>query len=186
LIKSGAFDEFGGKASQMTAISLIMMEANKHRKNSHTGQIGLFADDTSHVYTTLPKVEEFSKTEILHFEKELFGFYLTEHPLTPMFSKIAPRVTHNISDLTTDDVGAIVLVGGVIMQVKKIVTKTSNQEMAFVRVSDLSGTIEVVVFPRVYAIIKNVLISDTVVLVKGKMDEKDGRLMLLANDIFTP
>ena len=186
LIKSGAFDEFGGRAAQMTALSQIMLEANKQRKNSDSGQIGLFAESANIAFTALPNVEEFTKTETLHFEKELFGFYLTEHPLTPMFSKIAPRVTHNISDLNTDDVGAVVLVGGVITQVKKIVTKTSNQEMAFARVSDLSGTIEVVVFPRVYALVKKILLSDSVVLVKGKMDEKDGRLMLLANDIFTP
>lgn len=187
LIKSGAFDEFGKRAAMLSAMAGIMEEANKSRKQRDLGQIGLFgSEDTGKSLENFPDVEEFNKTEMLHFEKELFGFYLTEHPLTPKFSQISQKISHVIGDIATSDVGIQVLIGGVIMHVKSIITKNSNQEMAFIKLSDLSGTIEIVVFPRTYTLVKKYLLPDSVVLVKGRVDEKDGRLTLIANDIFPP
>ncbi len=186
LIKAGAFDEFGKRAVYLTGLSGVVEQAHKEKKQQEKGQIGLFdMGEQPKPHYILPDVDEFSKTEMLRFEKELLGFYLTEHPLTPHLNQISNKVSHNIADVSLNDVGHTVIVGGIIIHVKKIITKSSNQEMAFVRLSDLSGSLEAVVFPRLYAKVKNLLIVDTVVLIKGKVDEKDNRLALLADDVFT-
>lgn len=187
LIKAGAMDIFGGRAELLTALSTMVDEVHKEKKRSQDGQIGLFemsAQKTDH--DVLPKVEEFSKTELLRFEKELLGFYLTEHPLTPNLQKIANKVTHQIGDIELSDVGALVVLGGVVVHIKKIITKTSNQEMAFIRLSDLTGAIEVVIFPKTFARFKNDITSDTVIMVKGRVNEKDTRLTVIADEIFIP
>lgn len=185
LIKAGALDAFGKRAVLLTSLATATSEIQKEKKAFEKGQIGLF-DLATHTATheSMLDVEEFSKTELLHFERELLGFYLTEHPLTPILSQITNKVTHIISDLTVTDVGSTVIVGGIVVHIKKIITKTGNHEMAFVKLSDLSGTLELVLFPRVYIGFKNSITLDTVLLVKGRVDEKDGRLTLLVEDIF--
>lgn len=187
LIKAGALDEFGGRAQMLSAMQGVLDEAHKAKKQAENGQMGMFdADEKLASVEVLPEVAEFSKIELLRFEKELFGFYLTQHPLTPMIAKIENRVTHRINDLTPADSGMTVVLGGIIVNLKKIITKSSGLEMAFVRLSDLSGSIEVVVFPKTYAFTKKSLTPDGVVLVKGRIEEKDDRMVLIANDIFIP
>lgn len=186
LVKTGAFDQFGGRASLLTAMGTIVEEVQKEKRHSENGQMGMFELGSSSRTETLPQVEEFSRTELLRFEKELLGFYLTEHPLTPVFAQVAQKVTHSIGDITSADIGAAVVVGGIIAHLKRIITKSSNQEMAFIKLSDLSGAIEVVVFPRVFAIAKTILSPDTVVLIKGRVNEKDDRLTLIADEVFVP
>lgn len=188
LIKAGAFDAFGGRAQLLTAFPQIVEDTQKNKKQTDAGQIGMFESDgtSSASQESLPEVEEFSKTELLRFEKELLGFYLTEHPLTPLLSQFIAKVSHQIGDLNQNDVGALVVIGGICTNLKKIITKSGNHEMAFARISDLSGSIEVVIFPKIYAICKQLLLHDTAVLVKGRVDEREDRLTIIANDIFLP
>lgn len=187
LIKSGAMDAFGIRAALLTALPVICEEAIKEKKQSQNGQFGLFDADEQHETLTedrLPDIEELSKTELLKFEKELLGFYLTEHPLTPVLDRIANKVSHDIGELSLTDVGTSVIIGGVVSNIKKIITKKSGQEMAFLKLSDLTGASEVVIFPKLYVTSKNKLLPDTILLIKGKVDARDDRLMVLANDIF--
>lgn len=188
LIKAGAFDEFGNRAALLTAITQIMDEVHKEKRHTQNGQMGMFEVQSENSYKNdvLPEVEEFSKTELLRYEKEMLGFYLTEHPLTPVFTLISRKISHTISDLTLTDVGSTVVIGGVIVQCKKIVTRSSNQEMAFLKLSDLSGSIEVVIFPRIFQLSKNLLKNDSIILVKGKVNEREERLTVIADDIFLP
>lgn len=185
LIKSGALDSFGKRAVLLTSLATATSEIQKEKRAQDKGQIGLF-DLSTHTSApaSMTDVEEFSKTELLHFERELLGFYLTEHPLTPVLSQIAHKVTHSIGDLTISDVGSTVVVGGIVVHIKKIITKTGNHEMAFIKLSDLSGAIELVLFPRIYAATKNSLTLDTVIVIKGRVDEKDNRLTIIVEDVF--
>lgn len=185
LIKAGALDAFGKRAAMLTALSLITEVAQKEKKKFESGQVGLF-DSSTEVKSedNLPDVEELTKPELLRFEKNLLGFYLTEHPLTPILNQIKNRVSHNLGELSLTDIGSTVVVGGIIANIKKIITKNGNHEMAFIRLSDLTGSCEIVIFPRLYAIAKNLLNPDVIVIIKGKVDEKDDRLTILANDIF--
>ena len=179
---------YGKRAAMLTALPEITETAHKLRKKTQGGQVGLFDSEeekTPEVQDRLPEIEELSRPELLRFEKELLGFYLTEHPMSAHLHKIANKVSQEIGALTSADVDTSVVIGGIISTVKKIITKSGGKEMAFLRLSDLTGGIEVVIFPRLYATAKNNLLVDTVVIIKGKVSEKDDRLAVLANDVFT-
>jgi DNA polymerase-3 subunit alpha len=187
LIKSGAFDDFGKRAALLSHMPQASDEAQKEKKQAQSGQVGLFgSDDTLETQADdpLPDIAELAKPELLRFEKELLGFYLTDHPLSPQLDRIANKVSHGIGEITTSDVKSFVIIGGIIGTVKKIITKSSGQEMAFIRISDLTGSTEVVVFPKLYASSKKILNPDTVVVIKGKVDERDDRISILADTIF--
>lgn len=94
--------------------------------------------------------------------------------------RLIPRVTHRISDVVVTK--SQIIVGGIISQVKKIITKKSGQEMAFVKIDDMTAIIEVVVFPSIYEKTKNIWQNDRVILVKGKVSEKEDRLTVIADD----
>ncbi|MCL4338937.1 DNA polymerase III subunit alpha [Patescibacteria group bacterium] len=182
LIKAGAMDKFGKRAALLAAYSQIVDKVNARRKRQMEGQTSLFAfDEEDELKDDIPDIEELTKEELLLFEKELLGFYLTEHPLSPYLSKLQPRVTHRIVNLT--QTRSQIIVGGLISQIKKIITKNGNNEMAFIKIDDMTGTVELIVFPSVYAKTKNYLLRDRVILIKGKVSEKDDRLTVIADDI---
>ncbi|MBL7159104.1 DNA polymerase III subunit alpha [Candidatus Microgenomates bacterium] len=184
LLKAGAFDQFGKRAAMLVSLPRIVDEAQKEKKRRASGQIGLFDGSGKKAVKNidLPEVEELTTAERLAFEKQLFGFYLSGHPLKPLLKLISSKTTHEIKDLSLVKHKKKVTVGGIITRVKKIITKKNNNEMAFVKISDLTDSIELIVFPRVFAETKSVWINDGVVLVKGKIEEKDKGITLIVDD----
>ena len=188
LIKVGAFDLYGNRASLLTGYPDIVALAQKKKKHTAAGQGSLFdvgADTEAKKLHTdyFPNVEEFQKPELLGFEKELLGFYLTEHPLTPVLATLREKTTCSLVDLENGYKKKMVVVGGLISSVKKIFTRTGNNEMAFVRLEDKTGSIELVIFPRTFEATKSYWVTDRAVLVKGKVDEKDDRLTIIVDAV---
>ncbi len=184
LIKSGAMDEFGKRAALLTAFPAIVDKVHTKSRDEAAGQASLFAaEDQLDLKDRLPEVEELSREELLLFEKELLGFYLTEHPLNAYLPLLEKKVSHRISALTEGD--RSVVIGGIISSVKKIITKNGGKEMAFVKLDDLTATIELVVFPSVYERTKNIWRTDQVILLKGKVTEKEERLSVIVDDVKT-
>ncbi len=184
LIKTGSMSAFGSKAALLSLLPTLIDSAHKLKKEMASGQVGLFGTEESvGAVDVLPDVQEFQQSELLLFEKELLGFYLTMHPLEPYRAKLATMSFTNISEVLPTRVGERVTIGGIITAVKKITTKASNQEMAFVKLEDITGTVEIVVFPKTYAKTVEYWVLDTVVSVSGKIDEKDERMTLLADDV---
>lgn len=188
LIRAGAMDAFGSRAALLTSLETLLDVVHKERKAVASGQVGLFdggstTPEAAHT-EYLPNVEELSNQDLLAFEKELLGFYLTAHPLEKTIHKIPGIQSRiNIAEITGEQVGERVQVVGLITQVKKILTRAGNNEMAFVRLEDLTGNIEAVVFPKIYARTSTMWIRDGVVIVTGKVDEKEDRLMILIDDV---
>ena len=184
LLKAGAFDNFGKRAAMLISLPRIVEEAQKEKKRRAAGQIGLF--DNPGKKTTkridLPDVEELTSEERLSFEKQLFGFYLSGHPLKPVLNLISSKTTHQIKDLPLVKPKGKVVIGGIISRVKKIITKRGSNEMAFVKIGDLTGSIELIVFPRVFAQTKSAWVNDGIVLVKGRVEEKDKGITLIVDD----
>ncbi len=189
LIRAGAMDAFGSRSALLAALETMLDVVHKERKAIAAGQVGLFDTgptvkaDASHA-EYLPQVAELSSQELLAFEKEMLGFYLTAHPL----EKTMAQFTHKdhmtpIADISEETVSQRVQVIGLITQVKKIITRASNAEMAFARIEDLTGSIEVVIFPKTYARTSQLWVRDGVVLVSGKIDQKEDRLMILADEV---
>ena len=155
LIQAGAMEPFGTRAALLSVVETKLEQVHKDRKAASSGQTGLFdtgdAKQTS-VLDHLPKVAELTSSQLLGFEKELLGFYLTAHPLEKTLQNMGDNESMTpLSFVTEERVGDRIQVLGLVTQVKKIVTKSSGSEMAFVRLEDLTGNIEVVIFPKMYA-----------------------------------
>ena len=181
LIKSGALDQFGKRAALLSAFPAIVDKIHEKAKNKLEGQDSLFAmDENLGIKDNLPQMEELSKDELLLYEKELLGFYLTEHPLTSYLPTLEKKVSVRIGAIVNTP--KPIVIGGIITQVKKILTKNAGQEMAFVKLDDFTGTIELVVFPGVFERTKLIWRVDQVIILKGKVSEKEERLNVLVDD----
>lgn len=181
LIKSGAMDLFGNRAALLSAFPDMVDKAHKKSRDEAIGQGSLFETDGAFDITDrLPQIEELSKEELLLFEKELLGFYLTQHPLTAYIPTLEIKVSHRINSLVPSPKS--VVIGGIITQIKKITTKASGKEMAFVKLDDFTATVELVVFPSIYERTKNIWRTDQIILLKGKVTEKEERLSVIVDD----
>jgi DNA polymerase-3 subunit alpha len=187
MIRAGACLTFGNRAQLLASIPMIVDATHKIKKVADTGQTGLFdlseVEDGGPVDAPLPDMPELTKTEILLSEKELLGIYLTEHPLSQYATLLESEKPYLIGSYSEEDVGTKVMIIGLLADIKKILTKANNSEMAFLRVEDLTGTIEVVIFPKLYAKIVDVLKPDKIVKIFGKLDLKDDRKTLIADDV---
>jgi DNA polymerase-3 subunit alpha len=191
LIRAGAMDAFGSRAGQLAGLETLLAQVHKERKAVAAGQVGLFEmgggpsqEVHDHKLDAMPDVAELSSEELLGFEKELLGFYLTAHPLERALAKAGNLgATVQIAEITAEKVKERVQIVGSVTQVKKIVTKASGSEMAFVRMEDLTGQIELVIFPKTYAKTVQYWARDMVLVVSGKVDEKEDRLMILVDDV---
>lgn len=184
LIKTGAMDAFGSRAALLSYLPVALDQVHRQKKHAASGQVGLFGEEDAENLRSdvLPDVEDIAQSELLAYEKELLGFYLTMHPLEPHKKLLAGLVLTPINEITALRVGERVSVGGIVVGVKKITTKAGNREMAFVKLEDLTGTLEVVVFPKIYARTVDYWQIDRILTVSGKIDEKDDRLTLLVDD----
>ncbi len=186
LVKAGAFDTFGNRASLLIAIPEVVQKANQTKKQALEGQESLFGDTQVEKRELSPvqDVDDFSPEEKLSFEKELLGFYLTSHPHLETLEYIRQVTSHEIELLEEEPEGTLVKVGGIVETTKKIFTKKSNAEMAFVQISDDKGIgIECVVFPRIFELYKSLLIQDTVIVIEGKLNMKEDRPVIIAERI---
>lgn len=187
LIKAGALQAFGTRAAMLLILPEIVDVLHKKQKDTDKGQSGLFDEEgglgASVHEIPVPTIPEMPGNELLTWEKELLGFYLTAHPLSSYEKKLRAVEAKQIGEITDEDVGSRTHIAGIIVNVKKIFTKAGNNEMAFVRVEDLSGTIEVVVFPKIFAQTSSMWVPDAVVDISGKIDEKEEKKTLLVDGV---
>jgi len=187
LIKAGAMDAFGNRASLLISMPEIVAKAQDIKKQTAEGQGSLFGNDPIHA--TKPNeshvdVDDFTIEEKLMFEKEFLGFYLTSHPHMDTLQLIKQINTHEIELLESEAEGTIVKVGGIIEASRKIFTKKTGAEMAFIALGDEKGiTIEAVIFPKVYQQFRQLLVQDSVVVVEGRLNLKDDRPVIIADRI---
>ncbi len=186
LIKAGAFDQFGTRAALLAYYSSVIKEIQSEKVQVEAGQFGLFGGSDSTIivdYDILPQVEEYSEDEKLAFEREVIGFNLSVNPLAKYAAIMMKKKAVPIAELKESAVP--VLIGGLIKAVKKIVTKKSNEEMVFVTVTDYTGEIELVVFPKVYARSRSLWVQNQIILAKGKVQRKEDNLVLLADEAIS-
>ena len=188
LIKAGAMESFGKRAKLLMDYPEIVDKATKKKKEGSSGQGSLFGDDdpvnipSSHM--TSADIEEFSQNEKLAFEKEFLGFYLTAHPQMNNLLQIKTMITHEIDTLEEETQDKAVIVGGIIETIRRIFTKKSNKEMAFLTIGNENGTlIECVIFPKVFDMYKTILTKETVILITGKIDSKNDKPVIIAEKI---
>lgn len=186
LIKAGALDEFGKRSALLSLYPEVAGKISREQKDKAKNQASLFDDVNDTISTSTQSMyvdmEEFSEKEKLMFEKELLGFFLTNHPLNEEIENLARFISHNIADLPEEKEGVSLKIGGLLSSVKKIITKKSNQEMAFLTLEDHAGfSIECVVFPKIFEVSKTVLNRDAILIIEGKLQFKDERPVVIVD-----
>lgn len=174
LIKAGAFDSLGAKRAQLLAILDAALERGQGEARG-AGQLSFFdlGADAFAAQDVLPDVPEFPKPALLAMEKEVLGLYLSGHPLEAFRGHLERGATHRCATLVDAADGSAVTVGGVVVGIKRISTR-AGEPMGFVELEDMSGHVEVVVFPRVMERFRGCLVKDAVVLVKGTLQRSEG------------
>ncbi len=175
LIKAGAFDSLGERGILLHNIDLLLAYATRTQKQSASGQTDLFGNlvegDQVKSQITLEKVASPASHQLLVWERELLGLYLSRHPLED-YETILSELALPINTLKPEHEGRVVKVGGAIEEVREIVTK-NGQKMAFVKITDRFNQIELVLFPSVYQQTIGIWVRDRIVLAKGKISSKD-------------
>ncbi len=186
LIKAGAMDLFGKRAQLLINFPEIVDNSNRKKKQNTQGQVSLFGDEepiNQHKVMTTD-FEDFTPNEKLAFEKEFLGLYLTAHPQMDNLLKIRSEITHDLELLEEEKEQSFVIVGGIIEAVRRIFTKKSGKEMAFVTIANENGvTLECVVFPRIFDLYKSLLTKESVVLITGKIDSKNDKPVIIVDKI---
>jgi len=172
LIKVGCLDHFGGRAALLSSMDqMIGISQTTHRARD-VGQMSMFdiTGGSLAVAATikLPSIPDPPRREMLSWEKELLGLYLSEHPLQQVLDTLQGTVTFS-GQIDETMNGQRVALAGVVAWVRQIVTKKGDP-MAFVGLEDLQGTIELVVFPRTYTKVREMLEVDKLLLVRGRVD----------------
>jgi hypothetical protein len=183
LIKAGAFDQFEERNKLLQNLEKMLEIARENNKNHNTSQIGLFANTNIKINHDI-KLEHFnpaSNFEKLTWEKELLGLYISSHPLND-FKKLFEKKAIAISKIDATFVNKKIILGGVISSVKKIITK-NGKPMLFLKLEDLTGKTEVVVFPNLLERNPNALQENKIVFFAGRVDDRNGEIKLVADDV---
>lgn len=187
LIKTGAFDQFGSRAAIIEALEMIRDNAARRQKQIASGQSGLFdaLKDVKKVEKDkLPQIPEFPKQTLLNYEKELLGVYVSDHPLNDAMKELNRHARLPITDIDISHKDRRITIGGLLSNVRQVLTRSSNKEMAFGKLEDTTGSIELVIFPKAYQSLKNNLTSNSPLIVKGTVDISDDRRAIIVDDII--
>lgn len=191
LIKSGALDEFGyTRKQQMMAYAGILDQVSRQKKEAMTGQMSfldfLGEEEKKDFEVRYPDVGEFSKEELLAFEKEVLGVYISGHPLEDDMESIRKNATASSADFLIDEDtkkakvrdGLTYVVGGMVAAKTVKLTRT-NQNMAFISLEDIFGTVEVIIFPKDYNRYREYLVEDKKIFIRGRasVSEEEGKLI---------
>lgn len=189
LIKVGAMDAFSTRSSMLEQLDQIRQTAAQF-ETTVEGQDHLFSsvqDTAAQVTDSFTQLTEYPRQELLSFEKELLGLYLTEHPMAKALQVVGQRANKKIGELdATIHANHIFLFGGVISKMRQVKTKKSGADMAFGTIEDETGSIEFVIFPKTYAEYQSLIKPDTVVLLKAKVELREEEMTLMVEKVSQP
>ncbi len=189
LIKCGAFDSIGGYRSQLFAVLEDALDyGQRTQKERSDPQMGLFDSGQSESGMInephIPNLTEWDDNQLLAYEKEFLGFYISGHPLGG-YENILEKFT-NANALSINEIkdGAVVRMGGLVKNYKIIKTK-KGEPMAFVTIEDIYGSIEVTVFSSLYASVIDLIVEDNPVLIQGQVQWNENSVKLMADSVIS-
>ena len=196
LIKAGALDALGGNRAQQTlAVDRAVQAAAAKARDAAAGQQNLFGDDGPEETAAsptmgLPEAIDWTRSQKLAFEKEVFGFYLTSHPLAEAGDLITRYATHRNCDLADLDDGADVVLGGMVGSIKKARTKkpsrNGNTDYANFDFEDPTGIVRCIAWPEDYARYGELLDGEAVLYLRGRVDRRGREPNVIVNKLMTP
>jgi len=184
LVKCGALP--GSRRGMLAVLEQALAWGQKQQADRLAGQGSIF--DLASDEETKPRhhppvpAEEYDKPELLRLEKETLGLYVSEHPLSSIRTELRQKTDATIAELERRRDGEIVTVGGIVSEVKHLTTK-KGEPMVFMRLDDVTGGAEIVVFNSTYAAASELCVPDRILIVKGRVDHKEGETKLLAQDV---
>ncbi len=192
LIKAGAFDSMGyTRRGLMAVLDQCVDVAVADKRAEANGQDSLFGDDPGRedsldLYPDAGE-GEWDKTDLLTFEREMLGLYVSDHPLLGVEHILTAAADLSIPGLSEESVtdGKIVTVAGILCGVTRKVTK-QGKVWALAQLEDLEGSVEVLFFPATYELVGQYVTEDTVVVVKGRVDRRDDAPRVIAMDLSLP
>ncbi len=187
LIKAGGFDSMGhSRKGLLGCFDLIIDDTVARRRKESEGQFDLFSmsDDVETSASTRVDIpsEEFDKRQLLAFEKEMLGLYVSDHPLMGAEASLRRRTECTIGELESVDDGSIRTIGGLVTSLQRKWTRKGDL-MAVFTLEDLQGNIEVMVFPKTMQNYGHLLADDAVVVVRGRVDRRDDEPKLMATEL---
>lgn len=188
LIKSGAFDSTGAKRSQlMEAMERAMEEGAVYQREISDGQINIFSSSTPESESTestekLPDIPEWDETQLLRFEKESVGFYITSHPLTGYEAELK-RLSVSSSECIADmSDGMRIMICGIISN-RKVVNTKKGEKMAYLQLEDLHGSFEAIIFPELFKKVSTLTMTDSPLLISGWIDRGEKGAKIRTKDV---
>jgi DNA polymerase-3 subunit alpha len=173
LIKCGALDDLGERGQLLASLDTVVERAQQVQREKASGQASLFGEEGGfgeavevQLARGVPPVDDRTR---LAWEREFLGIYLSDHPLRRVETEMHARTDTRCIEVTSDLEGFEVRVGGVVKDVRRRPSR-SGQQMAFMELEDLTGSVSVTIFPRLYERVAHLLQPDQVVLLKGKVD----------------
>lgn len=190
LVKCGAMDCFGFFRSQLlSTLGECLEQSAKSHRDRNSGQLSFFDVDNSsdggfkRFKINVPDIKEWPENQLLSFEKDILGFYISGHPLV-RYEHLSKRLsTCSLHELGQAKDGEEVSIVGLINKIKTTTTRAKAEKMAILRIEDLAATVEVLVFPRTYKEFAGNIIANSVVIVKGKLSLKEDMPKILASNI---
>lgn len=189
LIKSGAMDSFSCTRKYLLEIFEDAADLGvRKQKDVQAGQFTIFdqeeADESFFEPEIAKEQEEFAKDRLLASEKEMLGLYVSDHPLLGLEGALQGQTDANIAALKEQRDGQSLWVGGIISKITRITTKKGSL-MYFALLEDLTGSIEIIVFPKVLEAYNDLLVEDSIVRIKGRVDKKEDAVKLIAQEVET-
>lgn len=189
LMKVGAFDQFATRATILEQLEEIRAKATQFQSETE-GQDSLFQgvqQTAANIKDTFKHLDEYPKQELLSFEKELLGLYLTEHPMARALMNVSKRTSKEIAEIDPHlHKEQVFLFGGYLSDVKIVLTKKKAEKMCFGTLNDQTGKIRFVVFPKLFAQYEKQLVNESVMLIKAKVDVREDEVQLVAENISIP
>ncbi|GAB4530928.1 MAG: DNA polymerase III subunit alpha [Anaerolineales bacterium] len=186
MIKVGALDDFGSRASLLESLDRIIAASASHFDAAAAGQMSLFGAHTGLVQPIRLShpAREIKPREMLEWERELLGLYVSSHPLAPYAALLSHIVSHKSSDLQDLPHEKRVKVAGMVTRLRRHQTRT-GKAMAFATIEDLHGNIELVIFPRTWEACHELVTENAIIIVDGKIDAQGGSPKVLVDTITT-
>jgi len=173
LVKAGALDCLPGHRRQLLqAADDALDAAHRTHRDRQVGQASLFADDSAAQEASRwspPEVERFTQDDLLALEKEYLGLFVSDHPLSSVAEQLGEHVTARVCDLVELEEGTDVIIGGVVTSCRRY-TARSGRQMMFLALEDMTGGVEVTVFPDAYERCGGELASGSIALARGKVE----------------
>ena len=183
LIRVGALDSFGERRSLLDGMDTIAAISESHFRAKESGQLSFFGNvEGLEEEIRLPSISSLDPREKLEWERELLGLYLSDHPLSAYQKTLKNSITHYTGQLMEAEHQSKVVVGGMVVNLRTIMTKT-GKEMAFATLEDIQGSVELIIFPRTWSQHEKIIRNNEVLIARGKVDTDKAEAKVLVDGL---